>query len=186
MIPDLTPAEIERFYSKLHVGGCGVLWAGSDVHPFGYGQFAIYRGGRRKRILAHRLAYKLATGEDPGPLVVRHRCDTPPCCTTDCFLLGTQADNVRDAIERHRLDSEGLAAYRAARDAGALLRLETHQKACSRCWQTKRLEDFHRAARNVDGRAYWCKDCRLDYQREHRDGLSLSERERRRLKRQAA
>ena len=54
-----------RFYSKVRVDGCGMLWTG-PVNNHGYGRFEIYRGAKRIRILSHRLAYKLATGEDPG------------------------------------------------------------------------------------------------------------------------
>jgi hypothetical protein len=109
IIPELTRAEVQRFYSKLELGGCGMRWTG-PVNNHGYGRFEIYRNGRRIRILAHRLAYKLIMGEDPGRSVVRHQCDTPACCTPDCFLLGTQMDNIHDAIDRGRLDTSGLLA----------------------------------------------------------------------------
>lgn len=161
-IPDLRPAEIERFWSRLRLGGCGVLWDG-PVNNHGYGRFEFYRGGRRLRVLAHRLAYKMATGEDPGELVVRHQCDTPACCTPDCFLLGTQADNVQDAIERGRWNSSGLQAGWDARDAGALRHLLDGRKPCSRCKSIKPFSEFHRATRNFDGRAAWCKKCRAAY-----------------------
>ena len=171
MIPDLTPAEIARFYGNLHLGGCGVFWAGSDVNNKGYGRFNIYRdhGRKRVRILAHRLAYKLSTGEDPGDAVIRHGCDIPLCCTPDCLEPGTQADNLRDALLRQRAELSGLAAYRSSRDAAALERLTTGEKRCSRCGELKRLnEDFYRSANSVDGRAYWCKTCAGDYRRDYR------------------
>lgn len=38
-------------------------------------------------------------------------------------------------------------------------------KACTRCGETKPLDDFHRTPR---GRAYWCKSCLREYQREYR------------------
>jgi hypothetical protein len=159
IIPDLTPSEIARFYSKVRIGGCGLVWAGSDINNHGYGRFAIYRNGKRVRILVHRLSYKLATGVDPGPEVLRHQCDTPPCCTPDCLLTGSQAENIHDAMERGRLNTRGLDAYRAKRDARAAARLEGGRKRCSHCRAVKDLDDFYRASGNVDGRAYWCKAC---------------------------
>lgn len=158
MIPDLTPAEIRRFYSKILIAGCGMRWNG-PVNNHGYGRFEISRGGKRVRILVHRLSYKLATGEDPGSSKIRHGCDTPPCCTPDCLDPGTQTDNMQDAIKRGRANHDGLSAYRAQRDEKAASRLVTGIKQCSRCKETKPLDQFSRSAGEVDGHAYWCKQC---------------------------
>lgn len=84
-IPELTPAEEARFHARLAPGGCGVRWSG-DVTAGGYGRLAIYRDKRRVWVVAHRLAYKLATGEDPAGLPVRQQCGTPWCCTPGCLL----------------------------------------------------------------------------------------------------
>jgi hypothetical protein len=168
MIPDLTPAEIARFYGKVHIGGCGLVWAGGDWNRHGYGRFTIYRRGKRVRILAHRLACKLANGEDPGDQVVRHQCDTPPCCTPACFLLGTQADNIHDAVSRGRTDTTGLAEFRHARRAAAEARVISGVKTCSRCRESKPLRLFAAGRGNVDGRAYWCKACTSAHQASRR------------------
>jgi hypothetical protein len=184
MIPDLTTAEIARFHGKFSLDGCGVRWIGGDLNNHGYGRFSIYRSGERVRILAHRLAYKLATGDDPGTAVVRHKCDSPPCCTPDCLIAGTQADNIRDALARGRMNISGLQAFSSQRDAAVADRLASGMKQCSRCWLFKPFADFFQARDNADGRAYWCKRCVIDHQRDYRRGLS--ERERRCLKREAA
>lgn len=170
MIPDLTPEEIARFYSKV-LRGDGCWPYRGEKHKFGYGLFTVYRDGKRVRILAHRLAFKLATGADPGSSVVRHRCDNPPCCNPEDLEPGTQADNVADAVERRRTDVSGLREYVRARDERALRRLETGEKQCSHCWVVKTLDDFFRATANVDGRAYWCKECVLEHQRKYRKRL---------------
>lgn len=44
----------------------------------------------------------LANGQDPGGLVIRHKCDNPPCCNPAHLEIGTRADNNRDMYERGR------------------------------------------------------------------------------------
>jgi HNH endonuclease len=162
-LPDLTPGEVARFYASMIAAGHGMVWGG-ETNNGGYGRFPIWRGGTRIRLLAHRVSFKLATGKDPGQLVIRHRCDTPPCCTPDCFLVGTQADNVRDAIIRRRINVDGLSAYRAVRAAQTVARTGADRKLCTWCGQVKDLADFEPAPQSPDGRAYWCRMCTADHQ----------------------
>ena len=51
----------------------------------------------------HRKVYALANNYsfDHGD-VVRHTCDTPWCINENHLVLGTQADNVKDSVERGR------------------------------------------------------------------------------------
>lgn len=51
---------------------------------------------------APRVAWFLATGDDPGSLCVCHRCDNPPCCNPAHLFLGAQRDNVADMIKKGR------------------------------------------------------------------------------------
>jgi hypothetical protein len=39
----------------------------------------------------------------PEGLVIRHTCDNPPCMRPSHLMLGTIADNARDAMERGRI-----------------------------------------------------------------------------------
>lgn len=78
-------------------------WTGRrTVH--GYGVLDMReRGGKRARPrLAHRLIYEHFIGPLAADLVVCHRCDNPPCCNPAHLFIGTQADNVRDMIEKGR------------------------------------------------------------------------------------
>lgn len=68
------------------------VWTGTSAG--GYGRFDKMR--------AHRIAFMLANGLIPPGLLVRHKCDHPPCVNPDHLLLGTDMDNVRDAQQRGR------------------------------------------------------------------------------------
>lgn len=58
-------------------------------------------GGRSERY-AHRLAYAAFHGK-PGDKVVCHRCDNPLCCNPEHLFLGTQRDNLLDALSKGRM-----------------------------------------------------------------------------------
>lgn len=155
---DLTPEEVARFWSKVHVGpGCW-LWT-KEVNNRGYGRFVIYREGKRTRLMAHRVAYKLVTGTDLGDQLGRHQCDNPPCCNPADLLPGTQVDNMRDARERNRLVTAGLDVGRELNRAVALATVQSGVKFCSGCQSVRPLDEFYRASRQLHGRQSRCKSC---------------------------
>ena len=77
-------------------GGCWV-YNGSRTQD-GYGQFTTFGVHWR----AHRYFYTYFNGDIPKGLLVRHTCDNPPCVLPSHLLLGTDADNNRDMMERGR------------------------------------------------------------------------------------
>jgi hypothetical protein len=106
-LPVLTASEGLRFWSKVDKtpgqgphGECWE-WRGGKI-PSGYGQMWLYRQNGRKAFSASRLMYKLATGEDPCPLLVLHTCDNPPCCNPEHLFLGTNQDNIDDMVAKGR------------------------------------------------------------------------------------
>lgn len=78
------------------VGGCLEFTGGRDKD--GYGLLSV----RRRNFRAHRLAYEAAFGPIPAGMLVRHKCDNPPCINPDHLEVGYEIDNSRDRVERGR------------------------------------------------------------------------------------
>lgn len=72
-------------------------WKGK-IHSQGYGIFTF----RGKEIYAHRFSHEYHFGEIPSGLWALHKCDNPPCCNPNHLFLGTNADNVADAVAKGR------------------------------------------------------------------------------------
>ncbi len=93
---DGIPTEV-LFWRKVEKTESCWLWTANTIH-FGYGGFAV----KRKRVSAHRYSYMLHKGAIPENLVVRHICNNPICVNPDHLELGTQADNIHDAVKLNR------------------------------------------------------------------------------------
>ena len=71
------------------------------LNPDGYGSAHLSWQG--SNVLAHRTMYQEFYGETlVRNEVVRHTCDNRACCNPYHLVKGTQADNVRDCVERNR------------------------------------------------------------------------------------
>jgi hypothetical protein len=82
-------------------GGPDACWPWkSNKNPGGYGNVPAVIAGTGKRTGAHRLAFKLHHGADPGPLSVCHECDRRECGNPAHLWSGTQRDNLLDAIRK--------------------------------------------------------------------------------------
>lgn len=101
--PQLTPQDIERFWSKVNKapgqGATGECWEWQlSCCNKGYGKFNIVG-----RILkAHRVSYFLHYKEWPFNLLICHHCDNPPCCNPDHLFKGTNDENMADMMKKNR------------------------------------------------------------------------------------
>jgi DNA-binding transcriptional regulator YiaG len=87
--------------SVLVKSGCRE-WSGWREN--GYGRVAVERTMRA----AHVVAWEQANGRKvPDGMVVRHRCDNPPCIEPSHLVIGTQTQNVADMFDRGRCDRAG-------------------------------------------------------------------------------
>lgn len=90
----------EKHKAKIAFAGPSECWVWLGAKRCGgYGQ-VLARGKKRG---AHRESYEAENGEGCAEgLVVRHKCDNPPCVNPDHLEIGTVADNNRDMTDRGR------------------------------------------------------------------------------------
>jgi hypothetical protein len=102
-LPELSESDIDRFWNFVDTapghGPKGTCWIWNGAQDRGYGVFTIK--GRNAR--ASRIAWKLASGSDPFPLNILHKCDYPPCVRFDHLRTGTKGDNTIDARNKGRI-----------------------------------------------------------------------------------
>ncbi len=65
----------------------------------GYGTIRF----RNKQAYAHRLIYEIVCGKISEGLSVLHTCDNPSCVNPKHLFLGTQQDNINDAVAKKRM-----------------------------------------------------------------------------------
>lgn len=84
----------ENFWPKVNKSdGCWVWTA--RLNNMGYGKCS--------EGLAHRFSWVLHNGPIPSGLQILHKCDNPPCVRPDHLFLGTQRDNIMDALGKGRI-----------------------------------------------------------------------------------
>lgn len=91
------PALGPRFGQFYTAGAADECWEWTGKRQAsGHGKFSV----QMTWVPASRVMFYLVEGW--WPPVVRHTCDNPPCVNPAHLLAGTQADNLRDMVERGR------------------------------------------------------------------------------------
>lgn len=91
--------DIARFWGAVNItdeDSCWT-WKGS-LSITGYGRFMV----NGKRLQAHRISAFLMLGSFPGPTLVLHNCDNPPCVNPFHLRLGNNEENMADMVLRNR------------------------------------------------------------------------------------
>lgn len=89
-----------RLNAHLEQQGSCLVFTGA-TNQRGYGRLGTIFGSN-KLSQAHRVAYELKHGKIPAGMIVRHKCDNPPCCNPDHLELGNNQENSNDMKERGR------------------------------------------------------------------------------------
>lgn len=161
--PPPAPTFEERFWQKVNKTESCWLWTGAKK-PKGYGVIGV---GGKKSGLAHRVSWRLASGSDPGPLWVLHRCDNPSCVRPDHLFLGTAKTNTADMVAKGRgvrpkLTPEAVKEIRGAVEAGESSRSLAKRYGVSGTLIRKALSQGYIGDRAVTGNGYPVNDQRTE------------------------
>ena len=100
-IPQLTDNQLSNFWTRVQYKGqnkCWIWTGGQERH--GYGRFSLGKSNYWR--FAHRVSWTLVYGPVPNGLCVLHHCDVPLCVNPTHLFLGTQANNIRDCMQKGR------------------------------------------------------------------------------------
>lgn len=77
--------------------GCWI-WKGAKA---GNGYGSIFKDGRPE--MAHRVSWILHFGSIPEGMYVLHSCDVPACVNPAHLFIGSQSENLKDAVAKGRV-----------------------------------------------------------------------------------
>jgi hypothetical protein len=96
-LPIPSASDIARLWNFIDRRGQDECWPWKGArNRQGYGCFGLQGDNYQ----AHRVAYLVMTGKDPGSLALMHSCDNPPCCNAAHLAPGTDKENSCDATKK--------------------------------------------------------------------------------------
>lgn len=93
----LSPQVAFKFWSRVQPSeNEDECWGWSGYAAKGYPSFE----SEGRKWLAHQVSWNLFNGKSHRPFWVLHKCDNPICCNPSHLFLGTNRDNVIDAVRK--------------------------------------------------------------------------------------
>ncbi len=98
-------SAIDRFMDYIDWSACAAghtcwEWTGEKMRR-GYGRLSF----EGKRQLASHFSYEYFHKiKIPNGMCICHKCDNPGCVNPQHLFLGTQKDNIQDAVKKNRVD----------------------------------------------------------------------------------
>lgn len=89
-IPDLSPSDLSRFWTKVRISNNCWLWTASKTSG-GYGVFSI----GKKTFLSHRISYFIKNGDIDPNLTIDHLCKNTICVNPNHLAEVTMKENIR-------------------------------------------------------------------------------------------
>ena len=139
----MAESDLERrFWSKVDNSGDCWEWRGA-ISKSGYGSF----GAMGKTMRAHRMAWILARGEIPAGMCVCHSCDNKKCVRPEHLFLGTQRDNLDDAMKKktHCIHGHALSGDNLYIHASGKRECRECKRATQRRWKERSRADRKRS-----------------------------------------
>lgn len=133
--------RLEMFWSRVDKSKYCWEWTGSRNNKSPYG--AVRWNGPIR--FTHVVSWELHFGPIPEGLKVLHKCDNPPCTRPDHLFLGTQQENVLDAVRKGRWPARGGRHPKATCYLGHLMRRDcSNHSYCPDCTRA-RARKYYRA-----------------------------------------
>lgn len=98
--------SVQRFWARVRkqADGCWIY----DAPPANKAGHAHIVTNKKIRVYVHRFSYWLHNGPIPDGQSVLHRCDVPRCVNPAHLFLGSQKENMRDAVRKGRKKAWGI------------------------------------------------------------------------------